>query len=304
MKVIKETILTNNKENLRLLVVSDLHICNNKDILIMDEIIMFLKNNKCDAICLVGDIIDSTNFLRNNNYLTNKLIDFIKKIGQEALTYIVFGNHDVGYINKNYKKNKSIKWMDDYETLKKCFIDKIINLSNVFILDNKTMEIKKGYTISGIIPSVNYAIKIHEDKDEDINEVDNCAFLKKLNSNNVNILLCHYPDVIKRLHSKRVLYNIDVCIAGHNHSGAAQITILEKILNLFKQNNRGIITPNKSIKLNETKQLRGRIKLDNKTQLIINPSIKTLSNSAGSLKYLNGLFYKGITQIEFKKNKS
>ena len=49
MKILKYKILTNEENNLKILVISDLHIFKNKDITKLKKIINYLKQNKYDC---------------------------------------------------------------------------------------------------------------------------------------------------------------------------------------------------------------------------------------------------------------
>jgi len=294
MKIIKNNFYTDQNKSLKILVLSDLHIYNEKSIKILNNIKNYLNKNKYDVVCLVGDIIDSTNMLSFEKNTYEKLLEFIEYLGNYAKTYIVYGSHDISY--RNYKKRK---WEEDFKTFKSKFLNKISKYKGIKILENETMCIDDGYTISGFNPSFKYA-NTKNDEEIFIKE-GGFEFLKKLNHNNTNIFLCHYPNVVMKLFDKGYLDNVDLSISGHNHNGMTQLKVfpLEKILNSLKQNNRGIITPSKSLRLNNTNILRGNVKLNNRTTLIINPSITSLAKCTGLLNNFNCLFYSGATEINF-----
>jgi len=297
MKIIENS-FENNKSNLKLLVLSDLHIIDKKSLKKINIIKKYLNKNKYDVICLVGDIIDSTNIFQNNE-IYNKLLEFIKYLGSNSKTYIVYGSHDISL--RDYKNNI---WIEDYKTFKHKFIDIVSKYENVKILENEILDINKFYSISGYNPSFKYAYS--KDSKNNLLQEGDFSYLKKLDKNKTNIFLCHYPNAVIELSNKNILNNIDVSISGHNHNGMVQIKIfpLEKLLNIFKQNNRGIITPTKSFKLKETSNLRGNIKLKNKNILIINPSVTSLAKCAGILHNFDCLFYVGGTKIDFNDLKA
>jgi len=292
MKINKNIIFTKEKEKLNLFVLSDLHIYDNRSLKKLKKIKTFLNNKEYDVICLVGDIIDSTNILDKNNKIYQELINFIQFLGTKAKTYIVYGNHDVSSYNYKLRKRK-----DDINRFYDVLAKDLKSIKNIKLLDNQVVQLKEGYTISGFNPRINYDYKNGEDEFF----YENIDFTKKINPKNFNILLCHYPNVINELINERKIKNIDVGISGHNHNGMTQLKFfpVETILNIFNQKNRGIITPKKSFKLSKTKFLRGKMKLNDKTTLIINPAVTSLSNCAGFLHKFDNLFYCGATEINF-----
>lgn len=300
MKIFKYKFFTTQKENLKALIISDLHILTDKDNYKLLKIINLIKTNKYDCLFIVGDLIDSTNILKNT-LVTNHLIQNLNVISNITPIYLCFGNHDIAEFD--YKKNKS--WTLNLKDFENKFINILKQNSNIHFLENKPYQIKKGYTLSIINPSFNYTIN-NADGNEQVllKEINNFSFLKNLNNNNENILLCHYPNALITLHQKGYLKNIRLSISGHNHNGLTQLKLpIEALLNLFKQENRGFITPNKSLNFKNTKTLRGKIDLDNSSTLIINPAFTSLSHTSGYLNHFDFLFYQGLTEIEFISQK-
>lgn len=297
MKIIRN-IIENSKGNLKLLALSDLHIIDNQSLKKIKQLKKHLQNNKYDIICLVGDIIDSTNIFENKK-IYNALLDFIKYLGEFTKTYIVYGSHDISF--RDYKNNI---WIEDYISFKKYFIDVVSKYKNIKILENESIDLNNKYTISGFNPSFKYAHS--KNNYEILKKEGGYNFLKKIDKNKTNIFLCHYPNVVMNLVNENILNNFDISISGHNHNGMTQIKIFpfEKILNIFNQNNRGIITPTKSFKLKDTKLLRGNIKLNDRNALLINPSVTSLAKCTSILHYFDWIFYAGATEIIFNKAKS
>ena len=296
MKINNYVIPTKQNDTLKVIVISDLHIFQVCDIKILEKIIIELKKENYDAIYLVGDIIDCTNILKSNSYVTDKILEFISFLGYIASTYIVHGNHDMLFYSQNRQP-----WSNDTETFISQFVNKISQYKNINILDNETLTIKDGYTISGITPPIEYILN-SPDGDYTIleKEREKYNFLNNLSTDDTNTLLCHYPSAIFQMHQNNLLNKINVSVAGHNHNGITQLRVfpMEFLLDLIKQNNRGLIAPGKHL-FENTKYLRGNIKLDENNTLIINPAITSLSHSTG-LNSFNFLFYKGATQILYK----
>lgn len=275
-------------------IISDLHISCPKD---TDSCIKFVDrlDAKCNYIFIVGDIFDSTNYIENVETFksTVRLFNHLANI---APVYFVSGNHDL----VGYKGKRRVKSIDLFRK----FASSFSNDDKITFLDNKTVELKPGLTVSGITMPVDYLKESEKAKWEYLFKNDKkYDFLKCLDKENTNIVLCHYPNVVFELNNLDIATNVDIFITGHNHNGMTQIKFfpLEKIFDFCKQKNRGIITPTKSFKLKDTKTLRGVVNLKGERLLIINPAFKSLSKASGFLSMFNCLFYKGYTIVELRK---
>lgn len=306
MKTLEYTIETTKKTQKKVLVLSDLHIAKYEDAVRLKKLISKIleniqKGKTYDAFLLDGDIYDSTNVLRNE-YLKSIILDFIRLLGSIAPTVLTTGNHDVCAlrISENYKGG----WKIDYDTFRQKFLDVARNFEGVVLVDTGSYNLDAEYVISIYNPSIEYMMSSPESRETAmIEDRDSYEFLKCLDKDKIQILLCHYPDVLKWLHSKGYLENVDLAIAGHNHNGMTQFLFLENILNAVGQTNRGIITPDMSIKLPDTAQIRGMMDLDGKTKLYINPAVTSLAPNTGFLNHLNKFFYSGMTEITFEPDK-
>lgn len=279
------------KGNLKILVLSDIHIYTKKDIVKVKNFVDKMKENNYDCIFVVGDIVDSISVLSREG-IRSELSNLFKYFASIAHTYFVTGNHDEVNLEARKEKYKGIN-LDYLRT----FFDGLSKIENVEFLNNRTLDIGDHFTVSGIrLDEAYYSLK-----DSKSNLDKGClSFLRKLNKEKTNILLCHYPDVVVELFKKGYLENVDYCISGHNHNGMTQFKFLpiEAFLNLMGEKNRGIITPGKSLKLKDTAKLRGVRELDEKTKLIINPAFKSLSKQS-RIEVLDWMFYKGYTEINF-----
>ena len=299
MKLKNYIVQTKQEKGLKVLAISDIHYYSNKDNYKLENIIKELENNKYDAIYLLGDIIDVTNVL-DIKEAKNNLLYFLRYLANHLPTYITFGSHDLVY----YLNNESLIWSDDNRFLE-LVLEMSLKLDNLYIKSNMPLELPNNDTLTIINPSFDYARKtLLKDKLEVIKEtILNFSFLNNNDSSKTNTLLCHYPEVIFLLYKLGLLDCIDLSIAGHTHSGITQLKVfpLEKILNLIGQENRGIITPNRSLSLKNTKYLRGLINFNSNSSLIINPSITTFAPITGSLNRLDKLFYQGASVINYVK---
>ncbi len=293
MKLFNYNFLTKGN-NLKILVLSDIHY--HKNTRKLKVILKYLSKHQFDMIFLVGDIIDSTKTLDNKETKEN-IINFIDTLSKYAKVYLSFGCHDESnYIRKNLQKTYA---------LNDAINENLKENKQIFYEENKTYKLDEFKTVTIINPSFNYAM----DRDKTSNiinqEVQKYSYLKKLDKNKYNILLCHYPNFAFHLNKAGLLDNIDLVISGHNHNGMTQLRILplEKILNLLGNPYRGIITPSKSFKLEETKNLRGFIPLNKRTNLLINPAVTSLGNTTKILQYGDFLFYNGGSIINFNNSK-
>jgi len=303
LKVFKYTCSSCGKNDKHFLVISDLHFFKEKDFINLDRILKEASNKDYDAILLVGDILDQTSALEDEQ-LTKKILWFLASLGKILPTYVVYGNHDLGHYFKNLERPVGSPWITGEKLFKERFESIVSSMTGVFILNNRTAILDDGYTVSGINPSVNYFSNPLENFQIILDEID-LSFLTTLDSQSINILMCHYPNVIFELHRLVLLKNVDLCVCGHNHNGCTQLKVfpLEQILNFIGCSNRGLITPNMSMKLGDTKHLRGVVELDDNTNLVINHNIKTFSACSEKLEVLDPLFYRGVSSLEFVPEK-
>ncbi len=302
MQTLEYKIPTQNKVEKKFFVISDLHIAREKDLEKLDKIIYQLSKTaglsgrRYDAIFVVGDIIDATNALRSPK-IVRKLLNFLRELGQTAPTFLAIGNHDLCYSYKTRWKPRYFR--PDPYYLQEHILDEAWNYEGIEILDNETYELDDDYTISVYNPPLEYMSDAPDGNDSYLErkEIKQYAFLKKLDQNKVNILLCHYPNVIKFLHKTNYLKKIDLAIAGHNHHGMTQFLHMDAILDFLRLPNRGIITPGKSFKPKDTRKMRGLMKLDDTTHLLINPAVTSLSWNTRPLCILNPLFYSGSSAV-------
>lgn len=239
MKIINKTYNINNKLNKKIILISDIHYKNKKDINILNKVLYNIKKINPDYICIPGDIIDKSSIKDESDF-----IEWLIKLSNICKVIISIGNHEF-YINK-YKKI--------YGLNKKLF-NKISKLNNIYLLDNKNVVIDNINFIGITIPMEYYQKKY-------INNFD--KHLKKLKTykEKYNILLCHSPINI----CNEKLDNFNLVLCGHMHGGV----VLKLFRKLFKNN--GLISPNKKI---FPKNVYGNLKKDN-TNIVITSGIKVI----------------------------
>lgn len=175
--------------NYKILHISDLH--NKKFGDNQKRLIDKIGDINPDIIVITGDIIDSRRKGMKN------AIDLVEGISEIYPTYYVTGNHEERIENYMTLKKK----------LKKC---------GVYILDNNTIKLKRGYS------SINIS-GIRDKSTRGITEDNFYDVLKDINKNidkkNINILLAHRPSNID--YYKNMSY--DIVFSGHAHGGQFRI---------------------------------------------------------------------------------
>lgn len=304
MKTLEISLPSRGYASKKFFVLSDLHIATPKDVNKMKRIHEHILERmgetgvKYDAFFIVGDIIDSTDVLLQED-TTKDLIRFIAHLSSLAPVYIALGNHDL-CSRKKTRYNQRRRWRKDERTFTREFLDRIVELPNTIVCETGTFSLDDYFTVSIFNPPLEYIMNSSDGNDRYLKKNEHLyKFLKKLNGLDTNILLCHYPNAVKFLHKAGYLKKIDLAITGHNHNGMTQFLCLESILERIGQPNRGIVTPGKSFKKEETLQMRGLVHMDKRTALYINPAVTSLAAGTGFLHYFDPLFYMGSTEVAF-----
>lgn len=242
MKIINKFYNISNKLNKNIVLISDLHYQDKKDIKILNNVLDNIKKLKPDYICIAGDITDKA-FIKDEK----EYIEWFKKLSKISKVIISLGNHEF-YIKK-YRKIYG---------LNKELLKKISNIENVYLLDNENIIIDNINFIGLTIPMKYY-------KEEKHNDFYKCLNNLKINKKYYNVLLCHSPINIC---DKEILKNknIDLILCGHMHGG-----IVPKCMRkIFKYN--GLISPNKKL---FPKYAYGNLEIGN-TEIIISSGIKVI----------------------------
>jgi len=289
-KIIEKKYKIKNKKtnkNIRIFLMSDLHISNIFKYKKLDQLLLKIKENNPNYICIPGDIIDGTNVLDNRNN-EDKIISFLKDISHISKVIISLGNHDISRL----VKTKEHKWKKE---INEKFLNEIRKIKDVYLLENNNYSDNKINFI-GFNPSFKYYKETEEEKNLFIKELN--SIILNVPNNKYNILLCHTPvhvlddEVLKKV---SLIKNIDLILSGHMHNG-----VVHPIMELFWKGNSGIITPTKKL---YPKIARGIVKKHDKT-LIISGGITKLSYSAPSIFHpFNDLYPMNIEVIDINKDK-
>ena len=242
MKIYNKNYVVKGSVNKKIVLISDLHFFNRKDILRLKKLLDPIKNVKPDFICIPGDFTDKS-IIKDEDLLLN----WLKELSNITKVIISIGNHEF-YANKHKKIYK----------LNEVLMNKISSIKNIYLLDNKNK----------IIDDINFMGITLPVRSCDVQYINNLINNLNVDKNLYNILLCHSPiDICK----KEILENsnINLVLSGHMHGG-----ITPRFLRpIFK--NRGIISPNRVL---FPKYAYGYIKIGF-TDVIITSGIKVFPNN-------------------------
>lgn len=254
MKIINKEYNISNKLNKKIVLISDIHYYNKKDIICLNKVLDNIKRIKPNYICITGDIINNANVVD-----FDLLIEWLIKLSNITKIFMVLGNHEYYNVNHTYKLN------DDY-------INKIKRIDNLYFLNNKNIIID-DINFTGLNLPIEHYMCNKEDKYEFKKYINKI----KISNKHYNILLCHSPvNLVKKEIIDKI--NIDLALCGHMHGG-----IVPGFLKLiFKAN--GIIDPNKRL---FPKNVYGKIEIGTKN-IIITSGIKIISQK--KLKLIKDFF--------------
>ena len=271
---INYTIETDNV-NMKLLLLTDLHYYNKKDIKRFNSIIDNINDEKIDAICVVGDFIDSADIDD-----IDLLADWFKRLSSISKVIISLGGHD---IVRKVKRKKEYYYNEElFNELKK--------IKNVYDLDNKDMVIDNVRFIGLTLP-LDYYYKYKE----------SILYFKKYVNNTFdtytdkyNILLCHTPIPLTKINNYdevKLLKNISLVLSGHTHAG-----IVPKFMRKIMRG-RGIFSPHKGKMFQ--KNFYGLIKKNN-ANIVISTGF-TKASHCNPFRFLDRCFDREINIIDLKK---
>lgn len=238
MKIRNKFYNINSTLNKNIVLISDLHYSNKKDIKKLNNILEEIKKINPDYICIPGDITDRSK-IKNEDLF----IEWLKKLSLISKVIISIGNHEFYVTKKTFNLNKKL-------------LNKISNINNIYLLDNKNIVIDNINFIGITLPIESYRTKFDFNK-----------YIKKIktNNNHYNILLCHSPQKICNYDILKDK-NIDLILCGHMHGGI----VPEFLRPLFK--NKGLIGPHKRL---FPKISYGYLKIAN-TEIIITSGIRVI----------------------------
>lgn len=263
----------------KVITISDLHLTNEVTRYELNDLLLKINDILPQYIFILGDIfafqyLEDAIFKKNILYFLNTLT----KIGK---TYLVFGNHD--YLYKEKQKNFFIE------------IDKLLNFyqkTNIQVITNNLIE-EDDMNIIGYNKFPLY----YKDELKDISKLreEINSLMGKINDvlkqEKFSIFLTHSHLDLLKLQIK-LLQSMDLILAGHTHNG-----LVPNFLEGIFPENRGIITAKKLFQRNT----RGYIENEDQI-LIVNGGITKISKSHSTLLGMLNRLYPG--EIDIIKVKS
>lgn len=256
--------------NKKIVLISDIHYDNKKNLKHLYKVIRHIKKIKPDYICIAGDFINRTDIKTSDLF-----ISWLSSLALVSEVIISVGNHDISQFGK---KN---------DCTNKDLFSKIRKINNVHFLDN---EIYKTPDIDFI--GLTFPFDYYYTYGENVKYVHECVDDKfVLDSKKYNILLCHTPYPITQLSDVKLFNECNLILSGHMHGGV--------VPNLFRVlfKSRGIFSPVKSSRRFFCKDMYGYIKEKN---LIISSGITKLSDNV-RIKFLNRVFDSEVVIINLRK---
>lgn len=263
MKIVNKTYNLKKGLNKNIVLISDIHYYEKKQIKHFNNILDNIKKINPDYICISGDILDKAKVPNFNGF-----VNWLEKLANITKVIMVLGNHEY-YINRR----------KDIYGLNEDYINKIKNIENLYLLDNNNLIIDNINFIGLTLPIEYYMFE--KESEEDFKK-----YIKNIKTKvgYYNVLLCHSPiNIVKDNIIKDI--DVDLILCGHTHGGVVP-WFLRGIFGTS-----GIISPSKSL---FPKKCYGRMKKDNKN-IIITSGITMLAPS--HLKLVNKSLYSEVVKI-------
>lgn len=263
-------ISTKKLKNTRIILLSDIHYYNNKELFKLNNILEHVKELKPDYICIVGDMLDQA-YIHDKDIIYN----WLKKLGEIAKTIIGIGNHDL-LVKEDFEAGFDEK-----------LFSKINKLSGVVVLNDDKLVID-NICFMGVTLPASYFYQEHE-PGENLIEHMNQTFTKVL-TEHFNILLCHSPLMISNtdvLDKIKICKQLDLILCGHTHGGITPECLKPILMG------RGIISPLKKFFF---KNAYGHIKY-NDINIVISSGV-TKFGHRNRFHKLNSLLTSEITVID------
>lgn len=279
----------NYKNNIKIVVISDIHFSYNISNKKLNKIIKHIQVEKPDYIFVAGDIVDSLDMIAKEKE-KNRLITFLEELSSITKTIMILGNHDL------YRsvKNKDLIEYEDY-------YNEISNIKNVYLLRDEYYE-DKNILVYGLFQEYEYFGKhTKEDINVLVEEIDKIN-LKK--SNKIKFVLIHSPNYLINKSNynnsndkKKYIYDklsyFDYIITGHMHNGCIPPGINELI-----KSTKGIISPTKKMFPINTRNTLNTIE----DKLLVNGPITTFHEKTKILQLFNIFYPINISILEIKKS--
>ena len=276
------------KDNISIKTFGDLHYFKNFDDRKLELISENLSLEELEYLCLAGDIIDSTDFLKTHKEKSEKLLLWLESLGQKCKTFVNLGSHD--FTTCYFKQGK--------EDFPEGYWKEANSISNVYVSHYEPYyEDEKVIVYSLELPYEYYFNNTgNESKEFLIHKLDFMSkytkYLNSLNNSKVKILIVHSPIYMTDPKVISYIKEFDFIFCGHMHNGMV-FPIIDDLIS----NNKGIIAPNKTLFPDNARGSKVINVNGHQIHLIINGGITKLQESAGFLGHFNGFYPMSIDKV-------
>lgn len=202
-ETIYSDLLSENKEEIKILQFSDTHVSGYFVIEDLKRTVSKINEENPDIVVFTGDLIDEYNDYENKEEVC-EIWETLETI-QAPLKYAIYGNHDYGGGAESIYKQ-------------------IMENSGFKVLINEKEALKQ------------YNINIIGMDDSIFGNYDSEMFSNYLDEDSYNVVLSHEPDVAEYL----LDYNIDLFLSGHSHGGQINLPVVNSLPLLAEKYTRGL----------------------------------------------------------------
>lgn len=286
------------KNDVNFAIISDLHFAPSVSDKKLEKILNRLRTKQPDYILFPGDLIDCRDMIEDNDE-KERLIEFVKELGEIAPTFMCLGNHDLIKANKDRKSKEEHIWAYGYP---KEFINYLNTLKNIHVLDNEMYE-NEHMQIIGITQPMDYCENPEnphvESKEVFIKTLkQNKTLLNKISDEKVTLLLTHSPVVLTDPEVLPYIFKNDYIVSGHMHMGCVPFGLS------WIKSNKGLIAPKKDLFPDNARGIKdiniplSYLKDNNECEHKLDMMFKdVLSNEENQNKFFNNLIIKGKPYI-------
>lgn len=199
----KEYFVSTSNENKKIILLTDIHYCNEKEKPYLEEVLEEIKKIDHDYLCISGDLLDHGK-VENPGWL----LEWITSLAKLSKVIIGIGNHEQA---SDAKKHEYAFDHELYSKMKK--------IKNVKVLDNDTY-VDGNIRFIGLTLPLDFYYEYRENKNYFVKYVNH--IFPKSYEDKYNILLCHTPIPFtdKKLLTKIPFFsNIPLILCGHMHGG-------------------------------------------------------------------------------------
>lgn len=195
------------EEKTKLILISDLHVGRFYNSSRVSKVVEKINEQKeVKYVLILGDIVN-----HNNNHLDT--LDPLRNIDSGKEVFFIYGNHDYDY------KGMSGQVKDQNIEIVEGLTQKIEDLG-IRILNNESIIIEKENNQRFVLAGVQDYWSNNQDY----------TFLNQLEKEDTVILMCHNPDCLLDLDSKKnEKENVDLVVTGHTHGGEMRLPVIGSI---------------------------------------------------------------------------